>query len=199
VIDLTRRLDRGLAIYGDGDYRDPPLVVTPWCAVAERGFRVDAVALGTQTGTHIDAPSHFDPGGDDLDALPIDALIGRYALIDLPAGGDLAAAYRGEPILFVRAPDDGPAAIAPDALAALLALPPRVWVVAGTVAVRGAPPLEFHRALARAGRYLVEELDPDAARAVAPGGELLALPLALVGTSGAPCRVVVRYDAATPK
>src|SRR5689334_21278721 len=105
MIDLTRRLDRALAIYADGDYRDPPLVVTPWCAVAERGFRVDAVALGTQTGTHIDAPSHFDPDGANLDALPIDALIGRYALIDLP-GDDPAAAYRGEPILFVRAPDD---------------------------------------------------------------------------------------------
>jgi kynurenine formamidase len=194
MLDLTRRLDDAIEIYAapGGGYRDPPFACAPWASIEEHGFRVSALRMGTQTGTHIDAPSHFEIGAANLDALALDALVGRYALIDLPSEAIDLADYRDERLLFVRAPDDGHALINPHTLAALLALPPIVWVVAGAVEVRGAPPLELHRALARAGKYLVEDLDPIAARAVVPGGELIVMPLALIGTSGSPCRVVVR-------
>ena len=213
MIDLTWPLDDRLLIYADGDYRDPPLARRAWCAIDERGFRVEELRLGTQTGTHIDAPAHFDPAGATLDALPVERLIGSYCLIDLPARpAPIAHDYRGEAMLFVRAcgavtrggaadaaapqgsvtRGGGAAVLDPAQFEALLALPPIVWVVAGVIEIDDAPRFEFHRALAHAGRYLVEDLEPAAALEVRPGGELFVLPLALVGTSGAPCRVVVR-------
>lgn len=196
VLDLTRRMDAGLTIYADEGYSDPPFESADWCTVASHGFRVSALKLGTQTGTHIDAPAHFDAAGATLDALPVDRLLGRYFLVELGARSDARSiidacrAFADEAILFVRTPRD-PARLDRPGLDRLLALPPRVWVVDGAIEIAG-PPLEFHRLIAAAGIYLVEDLDRDAARAVRAGGEIVALPLALVGTSGAPCRVIVR-------
>ena len=197
VLDLTRRLEAGMAIYSDDGYSDPPFERREWCTVASRGFQVSEVRLGTQTGTHIDAPAHFVAGGATLDELPVDRLVGRYFLVDLPARASdsivrLCGGFAGEPILFLRGPGDGAARMSMAGLERLLALPPRVWVLDGAVDVEGRPPLEFHRVIAGAGIYLVEDLERDAARAVRSGGEVLALPLALMGTSGSPCRVVVR-------
>ena len=198
VLDLTKPIGPELAIYSTGEYSDPPLELRDWCTVASQGYRVSAVSLGTQTGTHIDAPAHFDAGGATLDRLSVDRLIGRYFLVDLPARADAAAAvercrtFSTETILFIRAPEDESVRMTAAALDALLDLPPRVWVADGAFEVEGAEELAFHRRLATTGVYLVEDLAREAARAVRPGGEVFALPLALVGTSGAPCRVVVR-------
>ena len=63
VLDLSKPLDSAIEIYSDGSYRDPPFEVSEWCSVESQGYRVSAVRLGTQTGTHIDAPAHFDPQG----------------------------------------------------------------------------------------------------------------------------------------
>jgi kynurenine formamidase len=197
VLDLTRRLEAGMAIYSDDGYSDPPFERREWCTVATRGFQVSELRLGTQTGTHVDAPAHFVASGATLDQLPVDRLLGRYFLADLPARASdsiarLCEGFAGEPILFLRCPEDSAARMSPDRLERLLALPPRVWVLDGAVDIEGRPPLEFHRLIAAAGVYLVEDLEREAARAVQPGGEVLALPLALMSTSGSPCRVVVR-------
>ena len=39
VLDLTRPLDATTPIYGTAGYSDPPLAVTPWCGIADQGFR----------------------------------------------------------------------------------------------------------------------------------------------------------------
>jgi kynurenine formamidase len=189
-------MDASLPIYGEEGYSDPAFECVEWCTVASRGFRVSAVRLGTQTGTHVDAPAHFDAAGATLDALPIDRLVGRYLLIDLPARSsaesiaEVCGGFADQEILFIRTPGSA-ARLAPAGLESLLGLSPRVWVIAGAIEIEGRPALELHRLLAAAGVYLVEDLDREAARLVQPGGEIAALPLALVGTSGAPCRVVV--------
>ena len=64
IIDLTRKLDESLSIYSGGGYSDPPLQVEAWCTIAEQGFKVSRLSMGTQTGTHIDAPAHFSPLGE---------------------------------------------------------------------------------------------------------------------------------------
>ena len=86
-IDLTRKLDEHLWIYQEDGYADPPLVVDRWAERATAGFEVWRLALGTQTGTHIDAPCHFADGGATLDALPAGACIGAYRLV---MAGELA-------------------------------------------------------------------------------------------------------------
>ncbi len=196
-IDLTRPLNAATPLYVGADYRDPPLEVEHWCSVAEQGFRVSRLALGTQTGTHIDAPAHFVEGAATLEALPVEALLGPYLLLDV---GELCNATRlagvlsrfgGEPLLLLVSRADA-TPVPESALRALLALGCRVWVLMGTVEVSGREPLFFHRLLAEAGVYLVEDLDERQVERLVPGGELIALPLRLEGVSGSPCRVLLR-------
>jgi kynurenine formamidase len=156
------------------------------------------LSLGTQTGTHIDAPGHFLKDAPTLDAIPPENLIGRYVLIDLPSEvnteGIRASLERfsGQTIAFLRTPENGASRISREGLDILLSLPAAVFVLSGEIEVAGAQPFEFHRLIARAGKFLVEDLDQKAARAVPREGEIFALPLRLVGTSGSPCRVMVR-------
>ncbi|MFB2531219.1 cyclase family protein [Paracoccus sp. p4-l81] len=191
-IDLTRPLTPGLPPFRHGDYADPPLRITPWCGIADQGFAVDHLSLGGQTGTHIDAPAHFAPGGTTLEALPAATLIGRYAYVSaamLAAGQAPLGAGR---ILYLDALD-GPDL--PEAgLAALLARGDPVWVMAGAARVAGRDGWHLHRVLAQAGRFLVEDLDPAAARAITGPGQIAALPLRLIGTTGAPARVMALPD-----
>lgn len=198
IIDLTKPLDGSLMIFRSGDYADPPFRSAEWCSVEGQGYRVSRLEMGTQTGTHIDAPAHFLTGGATLDILPVDRLIGEYFLIDLPKCCDLdaiqalSAGYVHESILFLRTGPTGITDLTTDALSALVALPPLVWVLAGVIAVAGAPDLTLHRVAADAGKYLIEDLHEENAALVPRRGEIFALPLRLIGTSGAPCRVVVR-------
>ncbi|KAF8870881.1 hypothetical protein BD779DRAFT_1578461 [Infundibulicybe gibba] len=39
--------------------------------------------MGSHTGTHIDAPSHFIPGGKTIDQIPLSLLIGPALVINL--------------------------------------------------------------------------------------------------------------------
>ena len=58
ILDLTKSLDQNLSIYIEGAYSDPPLQIETWCTIHEQGYKVSRLSMGTQTGTHIDAPAH---------------------------------------------------------------------------------------------------------------------------------------------
>jgi kynurenine formamidase len=192
-IDLTKLLDESLYIYAEDGYSDPPLLIEPWCTVPSQGYKVSRVSLGTQCGTHIDAPSHFVEGGADLGALPVDVLMGKYFLLDLDEvvrTGKTEFDYQQEPILFLKS--SAGIEISEDIFNSLLAFPCRVWVIIYDIRISGRDIFYFNRALAEAGKYLVENIDESAAMQVKSGGEIFALPLRLTSTSGAPCRVVVR-------
>ena len=193
IIDLTKALDENLYIYSEGTYADPPLKIEDWCSVQSQGYKVSRVSLGTQCGTHIDAPSHFLEGGAELGALPIEALMGKYFLLDLDdvaRSGNTKFDYQDEPILFLKS--NTGIEISEEIFNSLLALPCRMWVIVYDVSISGRDVFHFNRALAKAGKYLVENVDERVAMRVKSGGEIFALPLRLVSTSGAPCRVVVR-------
>jgi kynurenine formamidase len=200
ILDLTKPLDSSLVNYTGEGYADPVFSCVEWSSVANQGFRVSALSLGTQTGTHIDAPAHFDVSGECINVLPLEELIGSYFLIDLPQDVSdheletICGAYNRQEILFVRTPESGVTFLSRENLTALLNLPVRLWVLAGEIKLAGGSPLEFHRTLARCGKYLVEDLNLESARKVRPGGEVIVLPLRLVGTSGAPCRIVIRQS-----
>ena len=189
VIDLSIPLTSGMPVYTQAAYADPPVRVRTWCSVAEQGYWVSQVCMGTQTGTHIDAPAHFHPGGACLDALPVQSLAGPFTAIDVRRKPlELPDNIAQIPLLDAR----GGASLAVSDLETLVALKRPLWVLAGEVDVKDAPPLAFHRRIAQAGIYLVEELDPAYVAPFPRTGELIALPLALVGTSGAPCRVLLK-------
>jgi len=46
------------------------------------------LVLGTHTGTHMDAPSHFIPNGTTIEKIPLDVLVGPAAVVDLTPLGD---------------------------------------------------------------------------------------------------------------
>lgn len=152
--------------------------------------------MGTQTGTHIDAPAHFVADGATLEALPLHTLIGQYLWVDLchVTQADLSKlrlGYEGEAIRFLTSSDQSQKETSEEVLSALLELPCIVWVSVYGVRVIGHDLLYFHRALSEAGKYLIEDVDEVTARRVTPAGEMIALPLRLSGVSGSPCRVVV--------
>ncbi len=198
-VDLTRLLDEHLPIYTSGSYTDPPLQIQTWCTVQQQGYTVSRLSMGTQTGTHIDAPAHFAPNGATLEALPLQALMGPYLWVDLHQVtssnvSDLRSVYKGQSILFLTSSRPAMIEASEDVLKAFLELPCMVWVNVYEIPVIGRDPLYFHRALSAAGRYLIEDVDEAAAQKVKRGGEMIALPLRLTGVSGSPCRVVVVQD-----
>ncbi|KAJ4471612.1 hypothetical protein J3R30DRAFT_3284287 [Lentinula aciculospora] len=78
IIDLTHPLDASRITIYPGD---PQLTCCLTSSVAQDGFDVHSLSLGTHTGTHIDAPSHFIVNGTTVDQIPLDTLIGRPAIV----------------------------------------------------------------------------------------------------------------------
>ena len=49
--------------------------ITPLFGHAEAGAAANRIAMGEHTGTHVDAPFHFDPDGRTIDEISPDALL----------------------------------------------------------------------------------------------------------------------------
>lgn len=198
IIDLTKPLDTSFTPYSKGNYSDPPLRLTEWSSIPEEGFRVSGLLMGTQSGTHIDAPAHFLEEGARLEALPSDQLIGDYFLLDLHCTASLSdvvellKTYHDEKILFLRTPDNQPARISMEAMGKILSLSPVLLVLAGVIEIENSEPFTFNRLIAMAAKFLVEDLDPKEAYGISGNGEMFVFPLRLIGVSGSPCRVMVR-------
>lgn len=83
IYDVTRAVHPGMSVW-PGD--QPPQ--QQWIERMSQGqaCNLSAWILGSHTGTHVDAPSHFVVGGDDVDAMPLDNLLGIADV--LPVGDD---------------------------------------------------------------------------------------------------------------
>lgn len=195
IIDLTKIIDENLEIYQDDNYQDPIYSVKNWCDVNTQGYNVSQIIMGTQTGTHIDAPSHFNKDGDNLEKLKIENLIGSYFLVDLSKKNikNDFSLYNSEKIIFLKCAKKG-STISENFFNSLLILTCKVWVLAGNIKVNNKSETFFNEVLANNNIYLVENLDIKASKKVKPNGTIIALPLNLVGVSGSPCRVIVTYD-----
>ncbi|EIW80265.1 putative cyclase [Coniophora puteana RWD-64-598 SS2] len=79
LVDLTHPLDETMSCYPG----DPPFKICCVRNVPSDGYTVHSLELGSHTGTHVDAPFHFFENGARLDKIPIDAFVGRAAVIDL--------------------------------------------------------------------------------------------------------------------
>jgi arylformamidase len=66
---------------------DPPVVVHPLgTAGADGGYAVSSLAMGSHSGTHVDPPAHFFPGGRTVDHLDLDSMNGPCHVVALPPG-----------------------------------------------------------------------------------------------------------------
>jgi len=79
IIDLTNPLSQNTPIYPS----DPPFIATPHATHARDGYSLHHLSLGTHTGTHLDAPFHFDSKGTKVGDLALEKLVGRVWVVDL--------------------------------------------------------------------------------------------------------------------
>jgi arylformamidase len=205
-IDVTVAIRDGM-VHWPGN---PPIVVERVEDMA-RGdaANVTKLSLGVHTGTHVDAPVHFDPRGAGVDAIPFAALCGPARVIAIANPREVtvdelaaAAITAGERILLRT--HNSPHAwqqtkFVEDAVH--LTLDAAHWLAARKVMTIGIDYLSVggfaasngeavHHALLDAGVWIVEGLD----LTHAPPGpcELMCLPMKIAGADGAPARAFVR-------
>ncbi|HET9482115.1 MAG TPA: cyclase family protein [Candidatus Polarisedimenticolia bacterium] len=192
LIEITRPIDRALPSYPG----DPPvrlrLVQDP-----ERGgtTRVTSIRMSVHAGTHVDAPCHLSGLSGGVEALPLDAMLGPALVVRAPAAlvtpahlGPAGLLRRSCPprLLFSGMPVLS--------AAAARALAHRGVRLIGTDGLSidpvGGTLLPAHRVLLKAGVVLLEGLDLSGAP---PGRyDLIALPLYIPGSDGAPVRALLR-------
>ncbi len=201
VIDLSRPLDETTGIFRESQYSDPPLEILPWADIPSNGYAVQALHLGTQTGTHLDMPGHMIAGGRTTARLDPHTLVGPAVVLDLSRAArvdDLsawrAAATQPQVILLVRAHADG-THLTLTALKEMIAWRPKLIIIAGPLQVEvpsdeGRPAYPVLMALLSADIPVVEDVDEAQAARVRDGDWLVVAPLPVRGTSGAPCRVL---------
>lgn len=205
LIDVSVLLTAGIATYPG----NPPFELQPVKRIAEGGSsNVSRLVMGTHTGTHVDAPRHFFDVRAGVDLLPLDLLIGRTRVIDMPHRGGIteahlsAAGLREDVRVLLRTPNsrlwNGSDGFEQD-YTYLTESGARYLVDQGVKVVGvdylsveqfkkpGAP---AHHALLGNGVLIIEGLNLSDAE---PGVyEMYCLPLRVAGADGAPARVVLR-------
>ena len=182
-----------------------------WRMEAGASVNVGAITMGTHNGTHADAPFHYLPDGERIDALDLSLYVGPAVVADVMAAGwsitrdALADAARslgtkgnvtrlllktGSWPDSTRFPERIPT-LAPDVPAWLGEHGVRLLGLdVPSVDTIDSQELPVHHALAAAGVCILESLDLSA---VAPGEyELIALPLRILGGDASPVRAVLR-------
>ena len=167
------------------------------------------LACSVHTGTHVDAPAHFIDEGATVEQLPLDVLIGKAVVVDIPDDNiitpDVIEAQKlpaeTERLLFKTKNSalwaDPAHAFNPEFVA--LSAESARWIVSREIKLVGidylsiqlfkdAAPLT-HRILLEAGVIILEGLD---LQAINPGAyQLICLPLKLAGSEGAPARAIL--------
>jgi kynurenine formamidase len=84
VVDLSIPVGPETQIYPG----DPVPAVERAMTIERDGANVLALHLGSHTGTHVDAPFHFEADGDRLEDVGLDRFIGRAVIADVTGHGD---------------------------------------------------------------------------------------------------------------
>ncbi len=207
-IDATAALDPATTPVYEGD---APMRFT-FLKDMRRGdaLTLSAYTMGAHSGTHVDAPMHFVPGGATVDAVPLAALIGPARVIDIADSVQAITAaeldrhhWRGvERIIFrTRSARRGWmrsstfhrdfAYVAPDAAQRMADAGVKLVGIDYISAEQfGASSPATHRILLGSGIPIVEGL---LLEQVAAGDyELIVLPIKVAGHEGAPARAVLR-------
>lgn len=207
VVDLSHPLTGSTPIYPG----DPEPRIFTATTVAEHGYNLSHVHIGTQTGTHVDAPYHFRDDGATIDRLPLAMAVGPAVVVPLPGlaprqrvtVADLEP-YRGRlrpgavalfatgwyrhaggPAFFEHPfLDEGVAVALLDAGVTTLAIDTL------NADATGGDEFPVHERFAAAGGLIAENLAGTAALDPAVEPLLLLLPLNIVGCDGSPVRAV---------
>lgn len=94
VVDLSHPIHDATPVYPG----DPSVHLTPAARYEINGFNVLHVRMGSQTGTHLDAPFHLFPEGARVDQLDLGTLCGPAVIVDArgtPARSPIARSVLG--------------------------------------------------------------------------------------------------------
>ncbi|QDA31896.1 cyclase family protein [Thermococcus indicus] len=104
IIDLSLSISENTPVYPD----DPPVSVKLWAVIDRDGYYMNVLKMGEHSGTHVDAPAHFVPGGKTIDEMPLEKFIGAGIVLDVregegPVGLDEIpdGGYFGKMVLFL--------------------------------------------------------------------------------------------------
>ena len=80
VIDLTYLINDKMITYPAPWH--PKVSIKQLARIEVEGRETRKIIIGTHTGTHIDAPLHFIKGGNSIEQIPLDKLMGDVTIID---------------------------------------------------------------------------------------------------------------------
>ncbi len=203
IHDISVPLAAGMSTYPG----DPPFAIEAVQRFGDAPYQLSRLSLSTHTGTHVDAPSHFVPGGASVDQLPLEILLGKARVVELLARekidrADLEALdLRDDLRVLLKTRMSGQLLkpgyhqdhvhLSEDAALYLAQAGIKlVGIDYLSVDRFGSTDFPAHRTLLGAGVIVLEGLDLSE---VEPGEyEMACLPLRLAGADGAPARVVLR-------
>lgn len=201
--DITQPLRPGLPVWpGDTPYQEERIwEISDVCPV-----NVSKVTLSTHSGTHADAPLHYDPEGLPSGSVDLSFYLGPCRVIDVTGSdgivrpAELAPALE-QPVerLLLKTYrktsldqwDENFTAVAPESIEMLAAAGVRlIGTDTPSLDPQTSKTMDAHHAVRRAGMAILEGLVLDA---VPPGDyELIALPLKFANLDAAPVRAVLR-------
>jgi arylformamidase len=206
IYDVSLPISESLVVWPS----DPPIRITqPYHLDRGDSATVTRLDMGAHTGTHVDAPAHFIPGGSGVDGIDLHVLVGPALVVHAPEAdalsADVLAALQIPPgterVLFrTRNSERWARNFAREFAEDFVAIPDdgARWLVAHGARLVGIDYLSVgpfgataptHRTLLRAGVVPVEGLNLSG---IAPGVyQLVCLPLRIVGADGAPARAIL--------
>jgi arylformamidase len=204
VFDISVPVRNGGPVYPG----NPAIRIEPHSQLSKgASSNLSTIAIGSHTGTHVDAQHHFVDGGAKVDEMPLEVLIGPARLIAFAHDvmSVTAAALRQHNLegvrrllihtrnsSFVNDPAFHPdfTFVAPDAAEYLVAIGVQlVGVDYYSIEQFRSGHHRTHRTLLTRGVIIVEGLD--FSRVPAGDYTLCCLPLLLTGLDGAPARAVL--------
>jgi arylformamidase len=203
IWDISQPLRTGLPVWpGDTAFQTKGV----WSHGPGSPVHVSAFTASTHSGAHADAPLHYDPAGASIEAVGLDAYLGRCQLIDARGCGQLiepnfveAAVTPGVERVLLRTYERFPhdrwrsdfTAVHPAAIELLARRGVRlIGVDSPSLDPQESKTMDAHMAVRAARMSVLEGLVLDAP----PPGEyeLIALPLPLQGLDASPVRAVLR-------
>ncbi len=207
IHDISLAIRPGMPVWPGDPAFDRQLV---WQMGAESVANVSRITLSVHTGTHVDAPIHFIPGGSGVEAIPLPALVGPCRVCQVrPSGnhigaGDLEALAlpAGTERILLKTRNSeiwerDEQQFEPEFVA--LAQDGARWIVERRIKLVGVDYLSVepfgsqqpvvHRALLAAGVVPLEGVNLSG---IEPGAyTLVCLPMKLWGSDGAPARAIL--------
>lgn len=202
IIDISQEIRPDMTVYpGDPCFQSRPSSSFKHGDICE----VSELTIGSHCGTHIDAPLHMIPDGATLESIPLDCFIGPCRVLTLPVSviteKMLIEHYvsEGERILLRTDPEAAYTRKNGEFNPAVLSINAAHYLAKTGVKLIGidSPTVEnmeicdgeIHRTLLAGGVAILEGLLLE--KANQENYFLSALPLALIGENGAPCRAVL--------